>query len=189
MVEAEVRKMKRTGGTFEAGARPGPSELVVSMLSPKCIDPQHVAGGSPSALKPSEYAGMLAGIEHADRWLALAAVAVFEGKYLDQGSRRVDLINMLHLWGGQRCLFRHASIEISGEDHQDLAMLVVAQFCSAQALTFDTARAALRIGHEKWKRWQPIVADLESRLTQAEALLADHLWAQIKNREIKLAPS
>ena len=168
--------------TFEAGSRRDALELVISMLSPKCIDPGHVPGGI-AKLQPSDCAGMLANMQHGDRWLVQAAQALFEARFMSQTHAARVLADMLHLWGGQRCLFRHQSVEISGADHRALSVLVVSRYCNELAVTFESAKAALRIGHDKWLRWQPLVKDLQSRLDEAQGLLVDHLRQQMAGRK------
>lgn len=163
--------------TFE-NKPPGPIERVLTKLHPKGVDPRHVPG-SGLGLKPCDYAAMAANITHPDRWLARLAECVWLGKYLEQPVAVGEMAGMLHLWGGARYAFRHPQIECSGMTHEALAALAAAQWCSDQEITAETAKAALRIGYDRWKRVEPLLQDLRGRLYEAEQLLVGHLRAQL----------
>lgn len=165
-------------GTFEVGSRPGPVELVVSMLFPHGVDPRFVPGGVAS-MRPSDFAAMLSGMRHADRWLARTAEKLFEAKYLEDARARNELVAMLHLWGCQRYPLRYPQIELSGDLYHALATLAVRKFCRIEALSNDAAKAALKIGHDRWRRLRPLSDDLASRLEEAEGLLISHLRKQL----------
>jgi hypothetical protein len=166
-------------GTFERGSRPGPVERVLTMLWPKGIDPRHVPG-SGRGLSPADYSAMVAGITSSDRWLARQAQSLWDAKFIGSAMARQDLAAMLDLWNCQRYPMRHRQIEIAGQTHADLAELAVARYCDDQELSNDSAKAALRIGYDRWRRIRPIFDDLMNRLTEAEALLVEHLRRQLR---------
>lgn len=165
-------------GTHEAKARPGPVERVLTKLFPKGVDPKHIPG-SGLGLKPSDYAAMVSNIRHQDRWLAQMASALWDAKFLGSTAARSELASMLDLWGCQRYPMRHRTIEISGQTHGDLATLAVVEYCSDQEITNASAKAALRIGYDRWRRIRPIFDDLMNRLAEAEGLLAEHLRGEL----------
>ncbi|MFW6341280.1 MAG: hypothetical protein ACOC0Q_10465 [Wenzhouxiangella sp.] len=151
----------------------------MTMLWPKGVDPQHVPGTG-RGLTPADYSAMVAGITSSDRWLARQARALWDAKYINDPRARAELAAMLDLWNAQRCLMRHREIEISGRTHADLAELAVARYCTDDELTNDAAKAALRIGYDRWRRIRPIFDELVNRLAEAESLLVDHLRRQLR---------
>ena len=165
--------------TFEAKARPGPIERVLTKLQPKGVDPKH-GPGSGLGLKPCDYAAMAGGITHGDRLLARLAEELWQGKYLEDRMAVERMADMLHLWGAQRFALRHPKVECSGALHADLSQLAVAHWSADGEVTAAAAKSALRVGYDRWKRIEPLFNDLINRLAEAEQLLMGHLREQLR---------